>query len=135
MLHLLIERLLPWLEAHHLGFFRVFTREQDPFRQVLAVMLAFVLCVLLGPPVIRWLQSQKIGDAASFDQAALDELMKTKKGTPTMGGLFMIASVVLTIALLADLKNFHVKMALVCVLWLAAVGAADDWLKLTAGRR
>jgi phospho-N-acetylmuramoyl-pentapeptide-transferase len=61
--------------------------------------------------------------------------MKTKKGTPTMGGLFIIASVVLTIFVLADLKNFHVKMALVCVLWLAAVGAADDWLKLTAGRR
>ena len=50
MLLLLIEKILPWLEAHHLGFFRVFTREQDPFRQVIAVMLSFLLCILLGPP-------------------------------------------------------------------------------------
>src|SRR6266700_1007059 len=135
MLHLLVEKNLPWLEAHHLGFFRVFTREQDPFRQVIAVMLAFVLCVLMGPPVIRWLRDRKIGDSAAFDQAQLEELMKTKKGVPTMGGLFIIGSIVLTTLLLADLRNFHVKMALICVLWLAAVGMADDWLKLTAARR
>jgi phospho-N-acetylmuramoyl-pentapeptide-transferase len=135
MLHLLIERSLPWLEAHHLGFFRVFTRDQDPFRQVLAVMLAFVLCVFMGPPIIRWLRDRKIGDSAAFDQAQLEELMKTKKGVPTMGGIFVIGSILVSTLLLADLRNFHVKMALVCVLWLAAVGMADDWLKLTAGRR
>ena len=135
MLYLLIESCLPWLEAHHLGFFRVFTREQDPFRQVLAVMLSFILCLVLGPPVIRWLQTQKIGDLAGFDQVELDEMMKSKRGTPTMGGLFIIASIVITTLLLADLTIFPVKMALICVLWLAAVGMADDWLKLTAGRR
>jgi phospho-N-acetylmuramoyl-pentapeptide-transferase len=135
MLYLLIEKTLPWLEAHHLGFFRVFTREQDPFRQVLAVMLGFTLCLVLGPPVIRWLQWQKIGDLAGFDQAELDEMMKSKRGTPTMGGLFIVGSIVLSTLLLADLRNFHVKMAMICVLWLAAVGMADDWLKLTAGRR
>ena len=135
MLHLLIEQHLRWFEAHHLGFFRVFTRDQDPFRQVLAVMLSFILCILLGPPVIRWLQRQKIGDLAGFDQAELDDMMKSKRGTPTMGGLFIVASIVITTLLLADLRNFHVKMAIICVLWLAAVGMADDWLKLTAGRR
>jgi phospho-N-acetylmuramoyl-pentapeptide-transferase len=135
MLYLLIEQHLAWLETHHLGFFRVFTREQDPFRQVLAVMLSFLLCLVLGPPLIRWLQRQKIGDLAGFDQAELDDMMKSKRGTPTMGGLFIVASIVITVLLLADLRNFHVKMAIICVLWLAAVGMADDWLKLTAGRR
>ena len=135
MLYLFIESCLPWLESHHLGFFRVFTREQDPFRQVLAVMLSFILCLVLGPPVIRWLQLQKIGDLAGFDQVELDEMMKKKRGTPTMGGLFIVASIVISTLLLADLTIFPVKMALICVLWLAAVGMADDWLKLTAGRR
>src|SRR5690606_17467019 len=37
--------------------------------------------------------------------------------------------------LLADLRNFYVQMGLVCLVWLGAVGAADDWLKLTAARR
>jgi phospho-N-acetylmuramoyl-pentapeptide-transferase len=135
LLLLLIEKHLPWLEAHHVGFLRVFTRDQDPFRQVLAVMLSFVLCILLGPPIIRRLKALKIGDTASFDQARLDELMKGKKGTPTMGGVFVIGSVVISTLLLADVTNFHVQMAMVCVLWLAAVGIADDWLKLTAARR
>jgi len=40
-----------------------------------------------------------------------------------------------TTLLLANLSNFYVKMAIICMLWLAAVGATDDWLKLTAGRR
>src|SRR5947209_2901371 len=135
MLSILIERYFPWLESHHLGFFRVFRRDQDPFRQVIAIMLSFILCMIFGPPVIRRLKSLKIGDTPAFDQARLDELMKDKKGTPTMGGVFIIASVVLTTLLLSDITNFHVRMALVCVLWLGAVGMADDWLKLTAGRR
>jgi phospho-N-acetylmuramoyl-pentapeptide-transferase len=61
--------------------------------------------------------------------------MEGKKGTPTMGGILIIASIALTTLLLADLTNFYVRMALICLIWLGAVGAADDWLKLTAGRR
>jgi phospho-N-acetylmuramoyl-pentapeptide-transferase len=135
MLFLLIEHILPWLEAHHLGFFRVFTREQDPFRQTIALMVSFILCLVLGPPVIRWLRNKKIGDQPNFDQAQIDEMMKSKKGTPTMGGLFIISAIVISTLLFADVTNFHVQMALVCVLWLGVVGMADDWLKLTAGHR
>ena len=135
MLFLLIKKYLPWLESHHLGFFRVFTRDHDPFRHVMAIMLGFILCIIAGPPIIRKLTSLKIGDTAGFDQAKLDELMKGKKGTPTMGGIFIIASIVISTVLLGDINNPHVRMGIVCVLWLAAVGMADDWLKLTVGRR
>ena len=135
MLFRLIKNHLPWLESHRLGFFRIFTREQDPFRHVMAVMLGFILCIIAGPPVIRKLRQLKIGDSAGFDQAALAELMKGKKGTPTMGGIFIIGSILVSTLLLADITNAHVQMGFVCVLWLAAVGMADDWLKLTVGRR
>src|SRR5206468_7489473 len=77
----------------------------------------------------------KLGDLAKFDQAELDEMMKKKTGTPTMGGLLIISSIVLTTLLIADLGNFYIRMAIVCVMWLGMVGATDDWLKLTAGRR
>src|SRR4029079_761681 len=86
-------------------------------------------------PVIRWLRRQKIGDVPSFDHAEVDKMMEGKKGTPTMGGVLIIFSIALTVFLVADLSNFYVQMALVCLIWLGAVGAADDWLKLTAGRR
>ncbi len=133
MIYLLVKTCWPWLESHGMRFMRVFTFTS--FQATVAVLLSFSLCVGLGPWVIRWLRSQKIGDAAQFDQIEIDAMMAGKKGTPTMGGVLIIASIVATVLLLADLQNFYVLMALLCLLWLGAVGAADDWLKLTAARR
>jgi phospho-N-acetylmuramoyl-pentapeptide-transferase len=133
LLYLLIKNLQQWLEAHDLGFLRVFTFVT--FQATVAVMLSFFICVLAGPWVIRWLRRQKIGDRPEFDQEEINRLMEGKRGVPTMGGLLIIASIAITTLLLADLSNFYVQMGLVCLLWLGTVGAADDWLKLTAGRR
>src|SRR5688572_7363527 len=133
MLHLFVTTFEDWLKAHNLDFLRVFTFVT--FQSALATLLSFVLCLALGPAVIRWLRRQKIGDLASFDQVEVDRLMEGKKGTPTMGGVLIIFAVVLTTVLVADLQNFYVRMALISVIWLGAVGATDDWLKLTAGRR
>src|SRR5207248_6697657 len=64
-----------------------------------------------------------------------EKKMSEKTGTPTMGGLLILASITATTLLLADLRNFYVQMGLICLLGLGAIGASDDWLKLTAGRR
>jgi phospho-N-acetylmuramoyl-pentapeptide-transferase len=135
MLYLLIRRLLDsgWLEAHHVGFLRVFTAVE--FEATAAIVLSFALCILLGPTVIAWLRRQKIGDLPEFDQAEINKMMEGKKGTPTMGGLLIITAIFVTTLLLADLSNFYVKMALICLVWLGGVGATDDWLKLTLARR
>lgn len=135
MLYLLFHRLNDsgFLEAHHIGFLRVFTAVE--FQSTAAIVLSFFICILLGPAVIKWLRRQKIGDSAQFDQADINQMMESKKGTPTMGGLLIILSIFVTALLLADISNFYVKMALVCVVLLGGLGAADDWLKLTAARR
>ena len=133
MIYLLVEHFLKWLEAHGLGFLRVFTF--PTFQVVAAILLSFLLCVLVGPRVIDWLRRQKIGDRPEFDQADMNKLMEPKRGVPTMGGVLIISAIALTTLLLCNLQNFYVEMALVCVVWLGAVGAADDWLKLTAARR
>ncbi|MDP9173061.1 MAG: phospho-N-acetylmuramoyl-pentapeptide-transferase [Planctomycetota bacterium] len=132
MLYLLLRNHL-WLEAHHIGFLRVFN--DVTFQSTVAVILSFALVMLLGPRTIRWLRLQKIGDAANFDQAQMNELMRSKVGTPTMGGILIIFSIALTTLLLADLSNFYVRMAVICLVWLGALGAVDDWLKLTTRRR
>lgn len=98
-------------------------------------MLSFLIVLLLGPHVIHWLRKKKIGDRPEFDQADINQMMNSKTGTPTMGGLLIITSIAASTLLLADLHNFYVRMALVCLLWLGGVGAVDDWLKLTAARR
>ncbi len=135
MIYLLIRSLLDsgWLEAHRLGFLRVFTAVE--FEATAAIVVSFAICILLGGPVIAWLRRQKIGDVPEFDQEQLNKMMEEKKGTPTMGGVLIIAAIFASTLLLADLNNFYVRMGLVCVVWLGAVGAADDWLKLTAAHR
>jgi phospho-N-acetylmuramoyl-pentapeptide-transferase len=122
------------LEGSPLSFLRVFNLFIT-FQAVAAVLLSFGTVVLAGPRVIAWLRAKKIGDLSKFDEAKMDEMMKNKVGTPTMGGLLIIGAIVLSAGLLADLSNFYVVMALVTVIWLGAVGAVDDWLKLTAARR
>ena len=135
MIYLLVRRLLDsgWLEAHRLGFLRVFTAVE--FEATAAIVLAFAICMLLGSSVIARLRKLKIGDVPEFDQAEVNKMMESKKGTPTMGGVLIIAAIFITTILLADLSNFYVRMALVCIVLLGAVGAIDDWLKLTAAHR
>jgi len=132
MLFLLIKSSQPWLDAHNLGFLRVFTFVT--FQATVAVVLSFLFCLLLGPCVIEWLRRHKVGDQARFDQADMDSIMKDKQGTPTMGGILIIASILVTTLLLADLGNFYVLMGIICLLVLGAIGMIDDWLKLTAGK-
>jgi phospho-N-acetylmuramoyl-pentapeptide-transferase len=130
MLFLLIHSLLRsgWLERHHLGFLRPFTEVE--FEATAAIVLSFAICMTLGPGVIAWLRRQKIGDSNTTDAVTI-----AKSGTPTMGGVLIIAAIVVTTLLLGDISNFYVEMGLICVIWLGGVGAADDWLKLTVGRR
>jgi len=133
MIYLLVKLHYAWLESHHFGFLRVFN--DVTFQSTAAVILSFTLVTILGPGVIRWLRRQKIDDEAHFDQAHMDQIMVGKKGTPTMGGILIIFAIALTTLMLADLGNFYVGMGLICLIWLGAVGAMDDWLKLTMHRR
>ncbi|MEM1208276.1 MAG: phospho-N-acetylmuramoyl-pentapeptide-transferase [Planctomycetota bacterium] len=105
------------------------------FRAVGAVVLAFAIVVGLGPRVIRWLLMQKIGDSPEFYNKDLNVLMQGKANTPTMGGLLIAGAIFVVTVLLADLSSFYVLMGLIVLVALTAIGAADDWLKLTAARR
>ncbi len=105
------------------------------FRAVMAIIVSFAIVVGFGKRTIRWLLKQKIGDNPEFYHTDLNQLMKQKANTPTMGGLLICASIFVTTILVADLSSFYVAMAMVCLLWLLAMGVADDWLKLTSARR
>ena len=108
---------------------------QLEFRAFFAVVFSFFVVLLLGRRTIRWLIRQKIGDAPEFYRADLNELMSSKAATPTMGGILIGGSMLLTILLFADLRNVYVHIALAVLIWLAVLGGMDDWLKLTAARR
>ncbi|MBX3356002.1 MAG: phospho-N-acetylmuramoyl-pentapeptide-transferase [Phycisphaeraceae bacterium] len=109
---------------------------QLEFRAFAAVIFSFAAVMLAGPRVIERLRRLKIGDNPEFHRSDLNELMKQKKGTPTMGGLLICGSVLLTTLLFADVvHNRYIHVTLAVLIWLAVVGGFDDWLKLTAARR
>ncbi len=108
---------------------------QLEFRAFAATIVAFVMVLAIGPGSIRWLLKKKVGDQPEFHLADLNQLMKDKKNTPTMGGLFIVASILLAVLLLGDLGNRYVHVSIAVLIWLAGVGMIDDWLKLTAAKR
>lgn len=108
---------------------------QVEFRAFLAVLVSFGIVLAFGPRTIRWLVRQKVGDAPEFNNADVNELMRSRAGTPTMGGVLICGAIVLTVLFLADLRERYVHLALAIVVSFGLLGMADDWLKLTTARR
>lgn len=126
MLYHLLHALLP---GRHYAY------ENPLFRGMCAALFCFAVGLLFLPTVIRKLIKWKVGDRPEFDHASLNDLTRDKSNVPTMGGVMILGSIAASVLLLADLSNFYIRMSLVCLIWLGALGAVDDWLKLTAKRR
>ena len=135
MLFNLVELAQNWLDERGL-YAVVQVMYQLEFRAFLAVLMAFAIVRLAGPAVIGWLRGRKIGDNPEFNSLTLNELMKHKAATPTMGGLLVIGSILVTSLLVADLwHSMPAKVAIVVMVMLAVLGSFDDWMKLNAARR
>jgi phospho-N-acetylmuramoyl-pentapeptide-transferase len=117
------------------SLFGFYAYQNVAFRSIMATLTAFLIAMLIGPRVIRWLMRKKIGDRPEFHHATLNELTKEKANTPTMGGLIIIFASLMTTALWAAMTNPFVQKAIVLVIWFGAIGGVDDWLKLTASAR
>jgi len=118
--------------THRLGFYAY---QNVMFRSIAALLTSFLIAILLGPKIIRWLMRKKIGDKPEFHHAALNELTKEKTNTPTMGGLIIILASLAATGLWAKLNNPFVQKAFVLVVWFGSLGGVDDWLKLTSKLR
>lgn len=102
------------------------------FRAAMAGIAAFGVCLVLGPRVIAWLRLRKVGERIEKnDSRRLDELMAGKKGTPTMGGVFVVAAILLSLLLFGNLSNPVVVLLAFVLVALGAVGSVDDYLKLS----
>jgi phospho-N-acetylmuramoyl-pentapeptide-transferase len=134
MLYLFAQRAMDWLVEHKLdwAFIVLF---QTEFRALAAAGLAFAIVLLLGRRTINSLTRLKIGDTGLTDAEALRGRAQSKANTPTMGGILIAGSILASVLLLADVTRFYVYSSIVVLVWLAALGGVDDWLKLTAARR
>lgn len=111
------------------GPLRIF--ESLTVRAALAVVLSFFLCLVLGPLFIRRMRrSHATEDVDKPDAAKLQELHNCKKGTPTMGGIFLVGSVSLAVFLCCDPENMLVWMGQFVLVAFAGLGFLDDYWKL-----
>jgi phospho-N-acetylmuramoyl-pentapeptide-transferase len=100
----------------------------------LAAIAAWALVLLTGPRWISWLRA-RFREPIKSASADVERLHQAKQNTPTMGGIFVVAAIVLATLAFGDGWNGYVAIALVLCLALGAVGACDDLVKLTTARR
>lgn len=100
------------------------------FRTGGAIATALLVSFLLGPRIIGWLRrTQGAGQPIRVDGP--ESHLISKKGTPTMGGMLILAALILSTLLWADLTNGYVWLVLFIAAGFGAIGAADDYIKLS----
>jgi len=116
--------LADWLTQFDTGF-NVFS--YLTLRAILSTLTALLIAILIGPKMIRYLQRMQIGQTIRDDgpQSHL-----SKSGTPTMGGLLILAAIVVSVLLWADLTNRYVLVTLAVVVSYGIIGFVDDYRKV-----
>lgn len=97
------------------------------FRSGMALILSLFISMVIGKRIIARLQLMQIGEIVR--DLGLEGQMK-KKGTPTMGGIIIIISILVPCLLVGKLDNVYMLLMLVSTLWLGALGFADDYIKV-----
>ena len=117
--------------SKYFGPFNVF--HYLSFRAVAAALTSFLFCLLFGNFVIRKLISLKIGQPIRTKEEVhkLSELHGGKRGTPTMGGVLLLGSVIVSTLLWAKPTNPAVWLAVFSIVYLGLIGFIDDYLKVT----
>ncbi len=97
------------------------------FRAALAVITSLVISLLFGNRWISYLNKKQVGE--TIRDLGLEGQLE-KQGTPTMGGLIILASILIPALLFARLDNIYVLMMLFTTVWLGALGFLDDYIKV-----
>ncbi len=96
------------------------------FRTAGATLTALLISLILGPIVIRKLKERQVAEKIRDEGPASH---KVKEGTPTMGGIIVLLSVVIPTLLWANLTNPYIQLILLVTVWMGLIGFMDDYLK------
>ncbi len=97
------------------------------FRVAMAIIMSLVISMLMGKRLIAYLQRKQIGETVR-DLGLQGEAQK--RGTPTMGGMIIIAAILIPTLLFARILNVYIVLMLVSTIWLGLVGFLDDYIKV-----
>ena len=97
------------------------------FKAALAVITSLVITLVFGGRLIRFLHQKQVGETVR-DLGLDGQLEKT--GTPTMGGIIILAGILVPTLLFADLSNIYIQLMLISTVLLGAIGFVDDYIKV-----
>lgn len=97
------------------------------FRSALAIIISLLIAIIFGKSIIHRLQKLQIGE--EIRNLGLDGQL-AKRGTPTMGGVIILISILVPVLLFADLTNVYVILMILTTVWLGFIGFADDYIKV-----
>jgi phospho-N-acetylmuramoyl-pentapeptide-transferase len=97
------------------------------FRSAVAFVLSLFISIFIGKYFIRFLKRKQIGE--TIRELGL-EGQNEKAGTPTMGGLIILAAILIPALLLCNLKNIYVLLMIFTAVWLGLLGFMDDYIKV-----
>jgi phospho-N-acetylmuramoyl-pentapeptide-transferase len=97
------------------------------FRAAMAVIGSLVISLLFGKRIINYIRKKQIGE--TIRELGL-EGQNQKAGTPTMGGLIILAAIIIPTLLFAKINNVYIILMLVSTVWLGAIGFIDDYIKV-----
>jgi phospho-N-acetylmuramoyl-pentapeptide-transferase len=123
----MLRHVAAWLSEYYSGF-HVF--QYLTLRAILAALTALAISLLVGPKMIRWLAEYQVGQRVRSDGP---QTHLSKAGTPTMGGALILAAIVASTLLWADLANRFVWVVLLVTVAFGLIGFWDDYLKLVVG--
>jgi phospho-N-acetylmuramoyl-pentapeptide-transferase len=122
----MIYHLIKYLDVHF-DFAGARLIQYLSFRAAAAVIVSLVISMVMGKHLIGWLRRKQVGE--TIRDLGLDGQMQ-KTGTPTMGGIIILMSIIIPTLLFADLTNVYIQTLLIATVWLGMIGFMDDYIKV-----
>ena len=128
----MLYHLVDWLESLGVHIPGMGLVHYLSFRAMAAAVISMLIAFIAGGKIIRWLQKHQIGE--TIRDLGLEGQMQ-KKGTPTMGGLIIILSLVGSALLVCRLDSIYTILLLITTLWCGGIGFLDDYIKVFKHRK
>ena len=122
MLYYLFEYLQNAYDLPGAGLFQYIS-----FRAAMAIITSLLVSLVFGGKIINVIRNKQIGEQVRELGLAGEE---SKKGTPTMGGLIILAAILIPTLLFTKLDNIYIIIMIISTLWLGAIGFIDDYIKV-----
>ncbi len=127
----MLYQLFSWVDKQFhipgLGVFQFLTS-----RIAMAILLSLFIATVYGKKIILFLQKKQIGESVR-DLGLAGE--QQKKGTPTMGGIIILLSILIPTLLFANLDKVYIRLMILCTVWLGMIGFLDDYFKIKARKQ